>query len=572
MKIFTAAITAIACIAASPALAAGPNIRAVSDLTAAEGQNVDYNVLLVSPTTAVATATLRLNNGTATAGSDFSPTLQYSDDNGASYKTAANGAATIRAGVSAFRVRVSLLTDAVNEGNETYSLNIFPGNNLGNVTGYGAGVITNVAPTTTQPPVAASWTQCATEGGQCAFTGTRNVRYGTTAKFVTRALTNGTACSNAVFGDPIYGVSKACWVEGTTTASGGSGVPTTPTTPTTPNNPPVASTGSIPTMASIAGKRVVGRINAVSGQVIENLHITTTEGPCIVVPSNVTNVVIRNNEIGPCGSRQGTLNNEGVYIASGATNITVQRNVIHDISTGVFAAWARHPIIIDRNMFYNIRGPFWQGQMVQFNNVREGTGSSRITCNVKDGRGNFPAPVIGNISVEDHLSLFHSKGVSPSQPIEIAYNRIRGGMNGGGRSGTGIQSGDGGQLTGGNYNFHHNTIVQTNGAGISFCVGGENVRIADNIVDNRGEVPSTQTSWSYVIQKNPQFTCSNIQLVNNRSTVAKGWAWDGGGNLTGFYTVGGCGFTNSGNNFNDAALMSRSPDQNWANSAYKECE
>ena len=57
---------------------------------------------------------------------------------------------------------------------------------------------------------AALWTVCAPEGGVCAFTGTTEVRYGADGAYVYQTLTDGTACTNEVFGDPIYGTVKAC--------------------------------------------------------------------------------------------------------------------------------------------------------------------------------------------------------------------------------------------------------------------------------------------------------------------------------------------------------------------------
>ena len=60
----------------------------------------------------------------------------------------------------------------------------------------------------TPPPT--EWTFCAPENGVCAFTGTREVRYGANGSYVYQTLTDGTACTNEVFGDPIYGVVKTC--------------------------------------------------------------------------------------------------------------------------------------------------------------------------------------------------------------------------------------------------------------------------------------------------------------------------------------------------------------------------
>ena len=55
-----------------------------------------------------------------------------------------------------------------------------------------------------------SWTSCAIEGGFCAFAGTTEVRYGANGSYYYKALTGGTPCTNAVFGDPAYKVRKQC--------------------------------------------------------------------------------------------------------------------------------------------------------------------------------------------------------------------------------------------------------------------------------------------------------------------------------------------------------------------------
>lgn len=55
------------------------------------------------------------------------------------------------------------------------------------------------------------YVQCAAEGQTCSFSGTRMVAFGANNKFFYRRLTGGAACTNAVFGDPIPGVAKACY-------------------------------------------------------------------------------------------------------------------------------------------------------------------------------------------------------------------------------------------------------------------------------------------------------------------------------------------------------------------------
>ena len=55
-----------------------------------------------------------------------------------------------------------------------------------------------------------SWTFCATENGFCSFAGTLQVRYGANGAYSYQTLINGTACTNGVFGDPLFGTVKRC--------------------------------------------------------------------------------------------------------------------------------------------------------------------------------------------------------------------------------------------------------------------------------------------------------------------------------------------------------------------------
>ena len=67
------------------------------------------------------------------------------------------------------------------------------------------------APTPTPAPSPAlAWTDCAAEGGVCAFSGTRQVRYGANGSYAYKSGTASIACTNGVFGDPIYGTVKTC--------------------------------------------------------------------------------------------------------------------------------------------------------------------------------------------------------------------------------------------------------------------------------------------------------------------------------------------------------------------------
>jgi alpha-L-rhamnosidase len=53
---------------------------------------------------------------------------------------------------------------------------------------------------------------CAPEDGLCAFSGPRTVAFGAGGTFTTKPLTSGTACTDAVFGDPLVGTVKACYL------------------------------------------------------------------------------------------------------------------------------------------------------------------------------------------------------------------------------------------------------------------------------------------------------------------------------------------------------------------------
>lgn len=58
-----------------------------------------------------------------------------------------------------------------------------------------------------------TWTPCASERGECAFSGTHDVKYGSDTQYVVLHVTGGTPCNNGVFGDPAPGVEKQCWYD-----------------------------------------------------------------------------------------------------------------------------------------------------------------------------------------------------------------------------------------------------------------------------------------------------------------------------------------------------------------------
>jgi hypothetical protein len=62
------------------------------------------------------------------------------------------------------------------------------------------------------PPATNVWTQCAAENATCSFLGTMTVAFGANGSFNYATETNGTNCTTGVFGDPLYGTVKACYL------------------------------------------------------------------------------------------------------------------------------------------------------------------------------------------------------------------------------------------------------------------------------------------------------------------------------------------------------------------------
>ena len=60
------------------------------------------------------------------------------------------------------------------------------------------------------PPPGTNWVNCATEGGNCALPESRTVRYGANGSYLYKTVTGSIACTNAVWGDPLFGVVKGC--------------------------------------------------------------------------------------------------------------------------------------------------------------------------------------------------------------------------------------------------------------------------------------------------------------------------------------------------------------------------
>jgi alpha-L-rhamnosidase len=99
---------------------------------------------------------------------------------------------------------VSGISGAAASGGYVYLTGVQPGTHL-------------VAASPGPPGAPAGYTPCAAENGTCSFTGTQSVAYGADGIFTYQTLAGGTACDNAVFGDPGYGTAKSCYTGPVTT-------------------------------------------------------------------------------------------------------------------------------------------------------------------------------------------------------------------------------------------------------------------------------------------------------------------------------------------------------------------
>ncbi len=114
------------------------------------------------------------------------------------------------------------------------------------------------ADTGAAPPPGGSWVVCAVENARCAFTDTRVVRYGTPDVYFSGAFTGGVDCSNGVFGDPLYGTVKSCYLQVDPDP-----IPPPPPPPTLPEGP----TGtSPPVVFNASGSVRAGDVISLQGE------------------------------------------------------------------------------------------------------------------------------------------------------------------------------------------------------------------------------------------------------------------------------------------------------------------
>jgi PKD repeat protein len=133
-------------------------------------------------------------------------------------------------------------------------------------------VVSPPAPIATPPAAApqpvtsgpAGYTFCAIENQSCNFSGQKSVAYGANNNFAILNLTGGTACTNAVFGDPLYGTLKACYIKDVTQA------------PAPPASSLTQSSTLKATYVGVTGEDRVGRVNQTSANGMPDFHISVS--------------------------------------------------------------------------------------------------------------------------------------------------------------------------------------------------------------------------------------------------------------------------------------------------------
>ncbi len=277
-----------------------------------------------------------------------------------------------------------------------------------------------------------------------------------------------------------------------------------------------------------------GPITLSSGQTVSGLKISTATGPCIT-GTNVTNVHIVDNEIGPCGSGAA---GAGISLDN-PTAILIEHNAFDDVAAGLFVdgSGGGSEIVFHHNRVTHLRSAQdSQGHMVALWRVN-GPGNA-VRCNLSDqGTPGYEDGPRFQIYFED------SSGTAIS-PIEVGFNKLRGG--GPSTEAGGIYTGSG---IGGHFVVHDNILVET--GRVALGLAGDGVSALRNIVYGpTGHAWTSTTGVGLCVMRDGTSPCQNIEARDNRvlffNTAGQNDEYDAGdcGTVAGW----------SSNTFGDATL------------------
>jgi hypothetical protein len=279
---------------------------------------------------------------------------------------------------------------------------------------------------------------------------------------------------------------------------------TTPSPAPAPTPAPAPSPSPSPAPAGTPGPRVTsftasGPITATSGQVISGLRIQNPSGPCIVVPAGVSNVTIRDSEIGPCGGTGNVLVNgssitiEYNDILSGArgiavtntSNVTVRRNKINGVYRG-FSCGHPSPDFCSHNLeFSDVNGGVVDGNQIRGTMATDAVSmwqNSNMQLINNDIEVTLTHPHAGSFTIGDSLSG------KPGRNIYVAGNVVR--QSGGARPG--VFGSEGNTVFEKNCFPNGMTVYNYSGVFVGITVRNNVINYAESLLPDVGLV----TGWS----------------------------------------------------------------------------
>lgn len=313
--------------------------------------------------------------------------------------------------------------------------------------------------------------------------------------------------------------------------------------------------------------------SADDGQTFNNYRISTTSGPCIVL-DGVTNVTIENSNIGPCGTNNSSSDSNGIEIdggsgvniydsyihiqnigsggdnlnptnthyniwGNGATNVTVQGNVIMYGSRNVILSSGSNGWVVNGNFIAQPRGGDGGGNNFQaadsWNELLEN--NYVLSCDIGNSDTHQPACPSNFLYTEDefndNVSFWYSSAPGGNAGT-VSGNYVAGGY---GATGSGIDADqDANGLT-----VTNNTVLEVANVEIIQNSGTGFVLSGNKVWSNNAAPNSDLTGM--VNQNDGVGTTSCSTLTNNAANT-----WGGAASPNGYWGNITCS-TDSGNSF-----------------------
>lgn len=277
---------------------------------------------------------------------------------------------------------------------------------------------------------------------------------------------------------------------------------------------------TVPPVSNNPGGKTSGPVVLKSNTIYDGLTIDLGKtGATAFSGSNVSNVTIRN-----CKIINGINLATAVYI-TGGNNINISGNFISNIPQGIVVKNTTGNVVIDSNQFLNILNtPTTTMHPIQFQSVN-GAGNKIINNRIEEIASVAPY-------THDQISIYQSNGTQ-TDPIEVAFNWIRGGQqikNAAGNNGAcALGIGD----SGGSWQSIHDNIM-VNALAIAIDGSGKNLHIFNNQIFAKQVQPQPLSvgivyfgpAGNNVVELNQiNFTTPNGQKnnLNPVSSSVKGW-------------------------------------------------